>query len=179
MDARTIDLLRQLIRHMEWADAEVWKAVLANEAARTDERLRNLLTHLHIVQRLFLILWTKQPFDPGGKPPEFPSLSDLRAWATTYYPEANRFLEGLDESRLSEEVFMPWVKTLETQVGRPLSMPTLGETIQQVSSHSTYHRGQVNARLRDVGGEPPLVDYIAWIWFGRPAPDWSASADPA
>jgi uncharacterized damage-inducible protein DinB len=45
----------------------------------------------------------------------------------------------------------------------------------QVATHSTYHRGQVNARLREVGGEPPLVDYIAWIWFGRPAPEWSAA----
>ena len=45
----------------------------------------------------------------------------------------------------------------------------------QVASHSTYHRGQVNARLREVGGTPPLVDYIAWIWFGRPAPNWSSA----
>ena len=37
-------------------------------------------------------------------------------------------------------------------------------------SHSTYHRGQVNARLREIGAEPPLVDYIAWLWFDRPAP---------
>jgi uncharacterized damage-inducible protein DinB len=174
MDLRSIDLLRQLIRHMEWADAQVWRAVLTNAPARSDERLRNLLTHLHSVQRLFLILWTKQEFDPTGKPPEFSSLVDLRSWALIYYPEAHRVLEELDESRLGDEVVMPWVKTLESQLGRSLSMPTLGETIQQVSSHSTYHRGQVNARLREVGGEPPLVDYIAWIWFGRPAPDWSA-----
>jgi uncharacterized damage-inducible protein DinB len=171
--------LHKLVDHMEWADAEVWRAVLANEAARHDARLRNLLTHLHVVQRLFLMLWTKQQFDSSGTPPEFPGLSELRTWAVTYYPEAHRFLEGLDESRLPEEVFMPWLKTLESQLGRPLAMPTLGETVLQVSSHSTYHRGQVNARLRDLGGEPPLVDYIAWIWFGRPAPNWSATPTAA
>ena len=68
---------------------------------------------------------------------------------------------------------MPWVKSFEAQLGRTFSTPTLGETMFQVTSHSTYHRGQVNARLREIGGEPPLVDYIAWIWFGRPEPDWS------
>jgi uncharacterized damage-inducible protein DinB len=68
---------------------------------------------------------------------------------------------------------MPWVKSFEAQLGRTFSTPTLGETIFQVTSHSTYHRGQVNARLREVGGNPPLVDYIAWIWFGRPTPNWS------
>ena len=82
-------------------------------------------------------------------------------------------LDRLEESALKSEVSMPWVKSFETQLGRTFSTPTLGETIVQVASHSTYHRGQVNARLREVGGEPPLVDYIAWIWFGRPEPNWS------
>jgi hypothetical protein len=26
----------------------------------------------------------------------------------------------------------------------------------------------VNARLRELGAEPPLTDFIAWIWFGKP-----------
>jgi uncharacterized damage-inducible protein DinB len=173
MDTRSIDLLRQLIRHMEWADAEVWRAVLGHEPAVNDTRLRNLLSHLHLVQRLFLILWTKQPFDPSRGQPEFATAAELRAWALTYYPEANRFLDSLDEPMLKDVVEMPWARSLEGRIGRTISMPTLGETIQQVASHSTYHRGQINARLREVAGEPPLVDYIAWIWFGRPAPTWT------
>ena len=43
----------------------------------------------------------------------------------------------------------------------------------QVTIHSTHHRGQFNARLRQVGGEPPLVDYIAWVCFGRPPAEWA------
>jgi uncharacterized damage-inducible protein DinB len=172
MEAQSIDLLRQLIRHMEWADAEVWRAVLAHEPAVNDARMKNLLTHLHVVQRLFLILWTKQPLDPASAQPSFATLADLRAWAVTYYPESHLFLGALEPSTLTDVVEMPWARSLEARIGRPISMPTLGETIQQVASHSTYHRGQVNARLRDVGGEPPLVDYIAWIWFGRPEPAW-------
>jgi uncharacterized damage-inducible protein DinB len=175
MDTRSIDLLRQLIRHMEWADAEVWRAVSAHAPTANDARLKNLLTHLHLVQRLFLILWTKQPFDPAGRQPEFATLADLRAWAQTYYGEATRFLGAIDEPMLTDVVEMPWARNLEARLGRTIAMPTLGETIQQVASHSTYHRGQINARLREVGGEPPLVDYIAWIWFGRPEPNWTPS----
>jgi uncharacterized damage-inducible protein DinB len=173
MEAQSIDLLHQLVRHMEWADAEVWRAVLAHEPAGRDGRLRDLLTHLHLVQRLFLVVWQKQPFDPSRGRPEFATAADLHAWAQTYYPEANRLLSSLDGPALSADVSMPWVKSFEAQLGRTFSPSTLGETIFQVTSHSTYHRGQVNARLREVGGQPPLVDYIAWIWFGRPAPDWS------
>jgi uncharacterized damage-inducible protein DinB len=172
MDTSSFAVLRQLIRHMEWADAEVWRAVQAHEPAGRDSRLRELLTHLHVVQRLFLVVWQKQPFDPSKGRPEFATAADLRAWARTYYPEANDFLDALDRQVLTEGVSMPWIESFESQLGRTFSTPTLGETMFQVTSHSTYHRGQVNARLREIGGEPPLVDYIAWIWFGRPEPDW-------
>jgi uncharacterized damage-inducible protein DinB len=171
-----MDFLRQLIRHMEWADAEVWRAVLAHEAAGQDKRLRDLLMHLHLVQRFFLIVWQKQPLDPSHGEPVFATAAEMRAWAQTYYADANRFLDTLDERALTSEVVMPWVKSFEAQLGRTFSTPTLGETIFQVTSHSTHHRGQVNARLREIGGQPPLVDYIAWVWFGRPEPHWAPAA---
>ena len=171
-----IDLLRQLMRHMEWADAEVWRAVLAHEPAGDDPRLRALLTHLHLVQRLFFVVWQKQPLDLSRGQPQFATAVDLRHWAQTYYGKANEFLTALDDPSLKGEVVMPFVKAMEAKLGRTFATTTLGETIFQVTSHSTYHRGQVNARLREVGGNPPLVDYIAWIWFGRPAPNWSPAS---
>jgi uncharacterized damage-inducible protein DinB len=161
---------------MEWADAEVWRAVMAHEPAGRDARVRELLTHLHRVQRLFLLVWQKQPLDTARRQPEFVNAAVLRAWAQPYYAEAHRFLDTLDDPALRSGVSMPWVKSFEAQLGRTFSTPTLAETIFQVTSHSTYHRGQVNARLREVGGEPPLVDYIAWIWFGRPEPSWAPAA---
>jgi uncharacterized damage-inducible protein DinB len=90
-----------------------------------------------------------------------------------YYAEAHQFLESVDAATMATGVTMPWVESYQAQLGRTFLTPTLAETMFQVTSHSTYHRGQVNARLREVGGEPPLVDYIAWIWFGRPEPAWS------
>jgi uncharacterized damage-inducible protein DinB len=55
---------------------------------------------------------------------------------------------------------------------REIETPTLGETMLQVPSHTTSPRGQINADLRRLGGEPPLVDFIAWVWFGKPEPVW-------
>jgi len=158
---------------MEWADAEVWRAVLAHAGARQDARLRDLLLHLHVVQRGFLLVWRAQAFPAMPRVAEFEDIADLRAWAQPYYPDARQFLDGLDAAALTRGVTMPWVEAYEKRLARTFSTPTLAETIFQVTSHSTYHRGQVNARLREVGGEPPLVDYIAWVWFGRPEPDWS------
>jgi uncharacterized damage-inducible protein DinB len=50
---------------------------------------------------------------------------------------------------------------------------TLTDTILQVTSHTTYHRGQVNRRLRELGGDPPLTDFVVWIWRGKPNTEWN------
>jgi uncharacterized damage-inducible protein DinB len=41
--------------------------------------------------------------------------------------------------------------------------------------HTQHHRGQVCTRLREVGGEPPTVDFIVWLWENRPDPTWTAT----
>ena len=86
---------------------------------------------------------------------------------------------AFSDQKLSEPMPLPWAAIVGDLFGRAPEMPTLGETALQVALHSTYHRGQINARLREVGGEPPLVDYIVWVFLGRPVAVWpAASADP-
>jgi uncharacterized damage-inducible protein DinB len=58
------------------------------------------------------------------------------------------------------------------RLGRQASPTTLGETILQAAMHSTYHRGQISARLKEVGTDSPLTDYIVWLWLGRPPAHW-------
>ena len=67
---------------------------------------------------------------------------------------------------------MTWRRWVEKTIGRAPEPTTFGETMLQVSQHSTYHRGQVNARLRELGIDAPLTDFIAWVWQGKPAPEW-------
>jgi uncharacterized damage-inducible protein DinB len=169
-----LDVLRDLYRHMEWADAAVWRAALAHPPAARDARLRNLILHLHTVQRAFLLVWTQEEltFPDDG---QFPDIGSIREWTYPVYARATRFLDSVTAAALERPVVMPWAAQLATRLGRTPDDPTLAETIFQVTSHSTYHRGQVNARLRELGAEPPLVDFIAWVWFGRPEPDWQAT----
>ena len=168
-----LDALRELVRHMEWADAAVWRVALGHAPALSDARLRDLLRHLHGVQRGFLNVWTSQPMSfPTAE--DLPDLAAVHAWSLPYYADVNAYVETLDDSDLGGMVEMPWLAEFERQQGRRFEKPTLGETLFQVTSHSTYHRGQVNVRLRELGAVPPLVDYIAWIWFGRPQAEWVA-----
>lgn len=170
----SIEALRELYDWMEWADCAVWRAALAQPATEGDAKIRGLLCHIHVVQRAFLNVWTGEDMSAAFKEPsDFPALADMPRWARPYYADARRFIGSLDDGALAAPVTMPWVEEYQKREGRTFATPTLSETIFQVVSHSTYHRGQVNIRLRELGGEPPLVDFIAWAWFGRPKPDWS------
>ena len=167
----SLESLQVLIAHMEWADAEVWRVVEELPRSDFDSRLRDSLVHLHFVQQAFLNAWTGRPVEQP-RPADFVTPADLRRWLAPYYSPALQFLTGLDPARLSEPMVVPWVGYFEGRLGRRLESPSLAETIFQVTSHSTYHRGQVNSRLRELGAVPPLVDFIAWVWFGKPSARW-------
>lgn len=171
---KALDLLKDLFRHMEWADAAVWRAVLNSPSALADERIKNYLHHIHMVQHAFINIWREVPHSANAGSEL--ALTELPEWGGQFHQLAFAYLQTLREEDLDKILVMPWAKYLTKHLGRDPDVTTKGETILQVAAHSTYHRGQVNARLRELGSEPPLVDYIAWIWFGRPAAEWSASA---
>ena len=78
----------------------------------------------------------------------------------------------LDENQLGRPVDVPWARRIVARLGVEPSSVTLHETLMQLPQHSTYHRGQVNMRLRQLGVEPPLTDFIAWAWLGKPEAEW-------
>ncbi|HVG34127.1 MAG TPA: DinB family protein [Pyrinomonadaceae bacterium] len=162
--------LRELFRHMEWADAVVWTAVLGHAEAADDTALRKRLHHLHHVQRAFLQVWTEQY--TGAPPAKFSDGASLLDWAREYYSEVEKYLGDLDEKNLNQPLEVPWARMVEARLGRKAEVPSLGETLLQVVMHSTYHRGQVNMQLRQLGVEPPLTDFIAWLWLGKPQAAW-------
>jgi uncharacterized damage-inducible protein DinB len=162
--------LRQLLSHMEWADALVWQAVMPLEGAREDPRIRELLHHVHTVQWVYLQLWLGEDLAVRG-PDDFPDLPSLCRWARAYHDDLAAFLSSLDASVLDRPVRFPWAEALVERFGE-VATTDVRQAILQVTSHSTYHRGQVNARIRELGGEPPLTDFVAWVWAGQPSPGW-------
>jgi uncharacterized damage-inducible protein DinB len=168
----SIELIRDLYSHMEWADSLVWQATLGSPDAAADQKLRDRLSHIHMTQRAFLQVWSKQTLD-RFQSLKFETTGELYAWIRPHYPEVRSFLATLRSAQFAEPTPVPWAKYF-VQAGREAAVTTLGETLFQVTSHSTYHRGQVNTRLRELGAEPPLVDYIGWVWLGRPATSWPA-----
>ena len=163
--------ISSLFHHMEWADAKVWQSALNLSSVNNDSRLRKLLCHIHNVQLAFLYIWTKQTlkFSKGS---DFPELLDMAIWGREYHTQVNEYLNSINETVLNKLIDIPWANHFEKIIGRKPDNLTLEETMLQVTMHSQYHRGQVNARLRELGGEPPLIDFIAWVWEGKPGAVW-------
>ena len=165
------DSVENLLHHMTWADTEGWKKVLTFSAAEHDERIRKLLYHLHQVQYAFFSLWNNTPI-ALPKSETFPDLKSITRWGFDYQQKLNDFLSSQNELDKDKIVQIPWSIFMERRVGKKVVPATLEETMLQVAMHSTYHRAQVNTRLRELGDEPPSVDFIIWVWLGKPKADW-------
>ena len=167
----SIELFHDLYAHMEWGDAEIWAAIQRTPEATENEQVHKLLFHIHMTQWAFFNAWRGEPF-ARVKPEDYPTLDDVKVWKTSFYNELKPFLESLKKEQLSEPLVLPWAPYFARSLGREFADTTLGETMHQLASHSVHHRAQVNTLLRQLGGEPPMIDYILWIWMGRPTASW-------
>jgi uncharacterized damage-inducible protein DinB len=162
------DWLHDLYRHQAWADAEHWRAFEGHPPALEDRAIRERLHHIHLVQRAFLSAARGEPI-VGTRPSEFESMAALKEYGVQYHREVGPFVEGLSDARLGELMQIPWFKDPPLRI-------TVAEGLTQAAMHSHYHRGQNATRLRELGGAPPLTDFIVWLWKGRPAAEWTAGS---
>jgi uncharacterized damage-inducible protein DinB len=158
------EMLIDLYRHQEWADAELWRAFERHPGALRDKALWERLHHIHLVQQAFLAI--AQRVEPRFTDcTDYADPCDLKKEAQQYHASVIAFLDGLDGSALERAIRIPWFKD------PPLEIAT-GQALLQAAMHSHYHRGQNATRLRELGGEPPLTDYIVWLWKGKAAAEW-------
>lgn len=171
-DAVDSDWLSTLYRHMEWADALVWREVLRSPAAAEDDYVQESLLHLHLVQHAYLTGW--QGREPQFRDAsEFPSLEALREWGKEFHGHAASFVASLDTAALTARPEVRWAEMIEQAIGQAPARIPLSDMVFQVASHSIHHRAQLNRRLRELGADPPFIDYVAWAWLGEPNADWS------
>jgi len=167
----SLDLFKELIDHMNWADAKIWTTVLSISAAQEDEKLKKILHHYQLSKYAFY-------YTRSGLPQVFPELAafktlhDMAQWAAEYPNLIQFYLTGLEESHLKQMIKTPKYNRLEKILGQKPLDANLAETILQVAVHCSHHRGQVNSRIRELKSEPPLVDFIAWVWLGKPDAVW-------
>ena len=166
-----LDKIKESFDFMNWADAKIWETVLSIQQVEDKEKLKKLLFHLHLTQYAFHRIWSDLPME-FPKRADFKNLNELARWALKNTELLQSFIRDLKEEDLEKIVNIPWVKHSEEQLGIKAADINLSETIFQVIDHSSYHRGQANSLIRLMEAEPPMVDYIVWIWMGKPEAEW-------
>jgi uncharacterized damage-inducible protein DinB len=94
-------------------------AVRAHPAANDDEKLRQTLHHIVVVQRAFLSIFLKRPFDMAAElqPPE--SLGALAARFRDTHTEELAFVKSLDEQSLARVIETPWLPGARPAASHP------------------------------------------------------------
>jgi uncharacterized damage-inducible protein DinB len=172
---KQIDILRELLKHMEWADSITWKTVLNCSNSNNDEKIKDILLHYHTAQQKYFSVWKEESFDIEAKF-NFENLTMILNWVIEYYTELNEFFENLNERKLEENVIYPGIERIKEILGKTPAKVNFIETVLQVVIHTSHHRGQVNKRLREIGGKPEIIDFIAWAWLGKPKAVWNETS---
>lgn len=104
--------------------------------------------------------------------------ADSQIWKAVSATEGARqdrtVMERLHHVHVVQRIYLqtPWAEELVKWFGEARSA-TVQETIVQVAMHTSHHRGQLCTMIRGHGGEPPLVDFVGWVWMGKPEADWN------
>ena len=159
-----IEHLRDLMGHAEWANAVFFHA-WDKSPARDHEEMRRRVGHVVGVQAGFLsVLRGETPGRPPDGPP--PTFDALKARAIESHAGLRSLTDDLDSPALTRRVPIPWFPD-------PPCIITVAQALVQAAMHTQHHRGQLMTRLKDFGGEPHNVDWIIWLWRGKPQARWT------
>jgi uncharacterized damage-inducible protein DinB len=159
-----VNHLCDLMNHAAWANAVLFHA-WDKSPAREHEEMRRRVDHVVGVQNAFLSVLRGEPLGalPEGPPPSF---DELKARAESSHSGLCAFAGALEAESLTRTVRIPWFPD-------PPCVITVAEALVQAAMHTQHHRGQLMTRLKDFGGTPKNVDWIIWLWRGRPQARWT------
>ena len=162
-----IDELRSLFAYDSWASDLLLDAVkaLPEEAIRRDlgtshQSLLGTLVHVVAAEELWLSRWKGAPRSKLTGLDQIASLDALRAWWSKVRAERDAYIASLGEADLEREMEMP------TTAGATYRH-RYADMFRHLANHSTYHRGQVAAMLRQLGEKPPSTDLIRFYRESR------------
>lgn len=153
------DLLRDLVAHKGHADAGLLNAVRSNAAAAADPELLDLLHHVLLANRFWLLALRHEPFVLEDESRTSASFVDLMQRYRRTHAEESAWLESATEADLQAIVENPQI---------PGGRCSVAHALIQVCLHSHGHRAQCAKLLRRHGSVPPRSDFILWLTEREP-----------
>ena len=158
-----LQMLRDLVAHKGHANAALLHAIRQNGSAASDPELWELLHHILLANRFWLLTVLGAPFlheDEARPCPSFNAL--IERYGDTQAEEA-AWLDAAMESDLARIV---------EDARIPNGKCSVSQAFMQVCLHSHGHRAQGAKLLRQHGSAPPSTDFILWL-TSRPSAEWA------
>lgn len=161
--SRMLEMLRDLVAHKGYANAALLTAIRQNPTAESDPELWELLHHILLANRFWLLTILGLRFVQETEACPSPSFDALiQRYGSTRAQEA-RWLESATEGDVA--------RILEDD-RIPNGRCAVSQALMQVCLHSHGHRAQCAKLLRRHGGVPPPTDFILWL-TGRQSAEWA------
>lgn len=158
----TVREIARLFAYNAWATNRVFEALAAlpDIEYRCDLKashggLRGTMTHLVAVEKIWLSRLVGKPEPELMQEREAESLAALKEVWQEVATRTARFV-----SRLDEKVLEKRVEYVTTEGERYLN--EVRQILLHMINHSSYHRGQLAALMRQLGHEPVNTDLIAF-----------------
>jgi uncharacterized damage-inducible protein DinB len=162
------DDFASLFAYNRWADQRVLEACRKLTAEQYGAEpvpgwasVRSSIVHIAVVTEGWLRGVAGETVETVPTEAELATVDD----AERLLDRAHRFFEDLAPSLTPENLSTP--RTFSGR-GRTAVLPPWA-VLRQIVNHSTYHRGQVAAKLKRLGVEPPITDLIWWVREQTPA----------
>jgi len=162
-----LDMLRDLVAHKGYANAALLSAIRQRDAAASDPELLELLHHILLANRFWLVTILDRPFDHEAEARPSSSFDALIQRYAGAQAEESAWLETATAADLARVLESPFI---------PGGRCSVAQALTQVCMHSHGHRAQCAKLLRRHGGAAPATDFILWL-ATRPAADWALVAD--
>ena len=160
---RSVEEISKLFGYNRWANARMLEQVSGLTAEEYERQLggsfpsvRETLAHIYAAEWIWLERWLGR--SPRALPTgqQVPTLELLKEKWGAVESACRDFVEGPAASRLAEVIRYVNVK------GETWEYP-LSELFVHVVNHSSYHRGQAAAMLRQLGKTPLSTDYLVFL----------------
>ncbi|HZS10304.1 MAG TPA: DinB family protein [Blastocatellia bacterium] len=159
--------IRQLYDYTEWANHLVLDSV--EQLSREDQQretgvshksIHGTLVHQLAADWIWLSRWQGESPAALLSDADFPDLASVRERWRQVESGRQKFIAGLSEEDLTRDLSYTNTK------GERAALP-LGQQMQHVVNHSSYHRGQVTAMIRQLGVQPPTTDLLYYLLARR------------
>lgn len=154
------DTIRKLFAYYYWArDAQLAACEALGEEQFTRElggsfaSVRDTFTHLLVAEWAWNSRWHRRPLGNVPDPKDIPAVAGLRQRWEPVEAGVGEFLSALTDDALVQPFSFTNMQGKENTC-------ELWQTFYHFVNHQSYHRGQITNQLRQLGAEPPSVDYV-------------------